>query len=255
MQREDTIGGTPQTSPLGPSDARPLPQAVERDASQARLNTPDLAKSPAAPRPTVAVPARNIRLDDILNLDDEEDAPKQSPGLGPRLIVLHEGVQGHTRGDVIWASDLFGYDTFLAADGSDEDARRDARLRIKKGLARLTRLGAVREATRVEQGYERVVFVEDMGQAEAAIAATQAQVAELADENTVLRRRLEEANARLAGEPPSDAAPETEPPVPASTNAPPRPMRAVPVAPAPVPTPAPQTPPTPEGGETGVPNI
>jgi hypothetical protein len=240
MQREDYVAGRPMQGNPGPSDLMPLPQAVERDASQTpgSIPTPDLASLPSSTRPSIAVPANTPRVSQILGDDDDEDEDERRPGgLGPRLVVLHESAHGHPRGSVIWASDLFGTETLQAALDGEPDARR----RVRRGLKRLVDLGAVRQASKHEEGYEQVIFVEDMAQAEATIGVAQAQLGQLSDENAQLRRQLEEANRRLAGTPHSDSAPGENAP-PNSTNQPPRPTRAVvPSAPSAVPPAAPPT--------------
>lgn len=204
--RDAPIGGSTVRGAMPASEAEPLPPVQERPVSLEDLglkaNAPDLGAAPPQPRATVAVPVDNIRLSQILDTDDDDEAQIAPRGVGPRLIIMHDYVMGHTRGKVVWASDLIvagrpadattgyvttGADIFREGGSDDEKVARPAQALIRRQLKRLLDSKAVREANTTEAQYEFVKFVETQEEAENALVQAQGRNADLESEVAHLR--------------------------------------------------------------------
>lgn len=114
----------------------------------------------------------------------EDDVP---PGKGPRIVILDGFVngpgslRGHSRGDVIWLSELLGLDMM-----EDEKKQREAQAQLRYYMER----GAIREATTEERNQVKVTFLEGEDQYADALTAKAVENSNLRDENASLKAQI-----------------------------------------------------------------
>jgi hypothetical protein len=215
-----------------PMSETPVQHVSNEEAALGRAPVKDLSLAPQPFRSTVAIPEGTPTVAELLNTDGDDPITNEPVGRGPRLVVLHEHVKGgKTRGEVIWLSDILGLQAFFDAEQTTDTSKQaKAQVFIRKELARLVRLKAVRQALPEEASYTKVTFIEgeqkltsELTKTQEALAAERAKSASHLSELEQLRQRVLElqTQGQFTPPPPGEENPEGGAEVPPTPPSPP----------------------------------
>lgn len=139
-------------------------------------------------------------LTSVLGIEPGETVTHEDVGFGPRIVILHHYVTGpriiqdgddrpaYERGQVIWLSALFGNElTQKALDGNPDALRQIRRYTVGKNPA-------FRQATKDEEKFQRVTFIEGEQAMGDALQKEQVARTQMVDENARYRSILERLN-------------------------------------------------------------
>jgi hypothetical protein len=150
------------------------------------------------PVPQLAEGYKPVSVSSLLGHEADVVDANTHIGFGPRLVILDHYVTGpapttdggdraaFARGDVVWASQLFGAEITQKAIDGDEGARSTIR--------RYFTQNALREATKDEGQFTKISFIEGEEAMAQEVQATQARVANLQDENERMKELLNAIN-------------------------------------------------------------
>jgi hypothetical protein len=187
-----------QGAPQAQTELAHLLSAQERTKEREVMPRGDVSSPQPISVPKLAEGRKHHSLTSVLGHGAEEAAQNTDVGFGPRLVVLNNYVTGpaptieggdrpaFSRGRVIWASQLLGEEMTQKAIEGDTQAR--------AALRRYIEQGAVREATKQEERFTQVSFVEGEDALAADLQQTQARMANVESENTRMKRLLEAIN-------------------------------------------------------------